>query len=77
MNMGINLGKPAGAGLLGHLHLHVGPRWNGDTNFMSIVGHARVLPEELPQTAEKLRPILGRLSESRRVVGRRPSVRSA
>ena len=62
MNMGINLGKPAGAGLPGHLHLHVVPRWNGDTNFMTVVGQTRVLPEELPQTADKLRPIFERLA---------------
>jgi ATP adenylyltransferase len=60
-NMGINLGKPAGAGVLDHLHLHVVPRWNGDTNFMTVVGEARVLPEELPQTGDKLRPIFDRL----------------
>jgi ATP adenylyltransferase len=65
MNMGINLGKPAGAGVPGHLHLHVVPRWNGDTNFLTVVGHTRVLPEELPQTAEKLRPIFERLTQSR------------
>ena len=62
MNFGINLGKPAGAGVPGHLHLHVVPRWNGDTNFMTVVGQTRVLPEELPQTAEKLRPIFERLA---------------
>ena len=63
--MGINLGKPAGAGILDHLHMHVVPRWNGDTNFMTVVGETRVLPEELPVTAERLRPIFERLASPR------------
>ena len=65
LNMGINLGKPAGAGVLGHLHMHVVPRWNGDTNFMTVVGQTRVLPEELPDTAAKLRPLFERLTQTR------------
>jgi ATP adenylyltransferase len=61
MNMGINLGKPAGAGVLDHVHLHVVPRWNGDTNYMTVVGETRVLPEDLDVTAARLRPVFERL----------------
>jgi ATP adenylyltransferase len=62
INIGINLGRPAGAGVLDHLHVHLVPRWNGDTNFMTVVGNVRVLPEDLSETAKKLRPIFERLS---------------
>jgi ATP adenylyltransferase len=62
INVGINLGRPAGAGVVDHLHVHLVPRWTGDTSFMSVVGNVRVLPEELGQTATRLRPIFERLA---------------
>ena len=63
LNIGVNLGRPAGAGVLDHLHVHLVPRWNGDTNFMTVVGNVRVLPEELDVTAKRLRPIFERLAK--------------
>ncbi len=68
-NIGINLGKSAGAGVLDHLHVHVVPRWSGDTNFMTVVGTMRVLPEELSASAERLRPIFAKLAAG---IGPRP-----
>ena len=61
INVGINLGRPAGAGVLDHLHVHLVPRWNGDTNFMTVVGDVRVISEDLASSAMKLRPIFERL----------------
>jgi ATP adenylyltransferase len=61
INVGINIGRPAGAGVLDHVHIHLVPRWNGDTNFMSVIGNTRVLPEELGATKTRLQPIFERL----------------
>ena len=55
INIGMNLGEAAGAGVAGHIHMHVLPRWRGDANFMTTVGETRVLPEELDVTWVRLR----------------------
>jgi ATP adenylyltransferase len=56
-NLGMNQGKPAGAGVPGHFHFHLVPRWAGDTNFMTVLAEVRLVPEDLRQTRERLRAL--------------------
>lgn len=62
INVGMNLGRPAGAGVVGHLHVHLVPRWDGDTNFMTVVGDTRVVPEEPAAGVARLKPVFERLA---------------
>jgi ATP adenylyltransferase len=64
MNIGMNLGRCAGAGLPGHLHVHVVPRWGGDTNFLSVVGQVRVIPQSLDESHRLLRDALARVLDA-------------
>jgi ATP adenylyltransferase len=58
-NIGVNLGQVAGAGIVEHLHIHVVPRWNGDTNFMPVIANTTVMPDALKDVATRLRAALG------------------
>jgi ATP adenylyltransferase len=61
-NLGMNLGKVAGAGVDDHIHIHIVPRWNGDTNFMTVTGETRVVSEDITQTRKNLLPCFERIS---------------
>ncbi len=60
VNIGMNIGRAAGAGVCGHIHMHVLPRWTGDSSFVAVVGETRVLPEALAQTWDRAREWFGR-----------------
>jgi len=66
INLGMNVGAAAGAGVAGHIHMHVLPRWVADANFMTVVGETRVLPEHLETTFERVRQSFGNPSPARR-----------
>jgi ATP adenylyltransferase len=58
INLGMNIGRAAGAGVVGHIHMHILPRWAADANFVSVIGETRVLPETLDVTWERIRKAL-------------------
>ena len=72
-NIGINIGAAGGAGVAEHVHLHVVPRWVGDTNYMTVVGRTRIVPEWLAQTYERLRPLFEQMSATNNVTSHPPA----
>ncbi|MGD9124009.1 MAG: HIT domain-containing protein [Desulfarculaceae bacterium] len=65
LNVGLNLGRSAGAGIEDHLHFHIVPRWHGDVNFMTVFGEVRVIPEHIKATYQKLKPHFSGLNRSK------------
>jgi ATP adenylyltransferase len=64
-NVGLNLGRVAGAGMEEHMHFHIVPRWGGDTNFMTVLEDVRVIPEHIEETYKKIQPLFNKEKESR------------
>jgi len=62
INLGMNVGEAAGAGIADHIHLHIVPRWRGDTNYMTVLASTRVVPQSLEDTANQLRPLIRRIA---------------